>query len=52
MKNVLVVIVQSFLFKQLVQCLDLYANVVLFDDLIDNCLLIERVNIAHAHVVR
>jgi hypothetical protein len=25
---------------------------VLFDDLIDNCLLIERVNIAHAHVVR
>jgi hypothetical protein len=25
---------------------------ILFDDLIDNCLLIERVDIAHAHVVR
>jgi hypothetical protein len=25
---------------------------VLFDDLIDSCLLIERVDIAHAHVVR
>ncbi len=52
MKNVFFVIVQFFCFNYSYDVQIFMQIVILFDDLIDNCLLIKRVDITHTHVVR